>query len=104
MGKELKWKEPGLFLILKNCLFIPDLSHKLLSDSQLTRDLDCTVLMKPDCCIVQDGQTGQTMGVVLREVDCTTWKRRFKKANQFLFTSQRKDNCGHDIVALDIHL
>ena len=44
-------------LTLKNCLFVPDLSHKLLSVSQLTRDLDCTVLMKPGCCIVQDAQT-----------------------------------------------
>ena len=39
-------------LTLKNCLFVPELSHKLLSVSQLTRELDCVVLMKPGCCIV----------------------------------------------------
>ena len=39
---------------LNNCLFVPALSHKLLSVSQLTRDLNCTVLMKPGSCIVQD--------------------------------------------------
>lgn len=30
---------------LKNCLFIPSLSTKLLSNSQLTKELDCVVLM-----------------------------------------------------------
>ena len=49
-------------LTLKNCLFVPDLSHKLLSVSQLTRDLDCTVLMKPECCVVQHVQTGKIIG------------------------------------------
>ena len=49
-------------LTIKNCLFVPDLSHKLLSVSQLTRDLDCTVLMKLGCCIVQDVQTGKIIG------------------------------------------
>ena len=49
-------------LILKNCLFVPNMSHKLLAMSQLTRDLDCTVLMKPRCCIVQDAQTGKIIG------------------------------------------
>ena len=49
-------------LTLKNCLFVPGLSHKLLSVSQLTSDLDCTTLMKPGCCIVQDAQTGKIIG------------------------------------------
>ena len=30
---------------LKNCLLIPDLSNKLLSISQLTKELDCYVLL-----------------------------------------------------------
>ena len=30
------------------------------------------------------------LGVVLRRADCTTWKRKFKKAKQFLFTGQRR--------------
>ena len=49
-------------LTLNNCLFVPALSHKLLLVSQLTRDLNCTGLMKPGSCIVQDAQTGQTIG------------------------------------------
>ena len=49
-------------LTLKNCLFVPDLSHELLSVSQLIRDIDCTVLIKFGCCIVQDAQTGQIIG------------------------------------------
>ena len=49
-------------LTLKNYLFVSDLSHKLLSVSQLTRDLDCTILIKPECCIVQDAQTGKIIG------------------------------------------
>ena len=43
------------------------------------------------------------LNVVLREVDCTTWKRRFEKAMQFLFTGQRKDNYEHGTDVLDIH-
>ena len=37
---------------LKNCLLIPSLSHKLLSISQLTKELNCTVLFTLDGCIV----------------------------------------------------
>ena len=44
---------------LKNCLLIPSLSHKLLSVSQLTKQLNCTVLLTSDSCIVQDAQTGK---------------------------------------------
>ena len=33
-----------------------------MSVSQLTRDLDCTVLMKPGCCLMQDAQTGKIIG------------------------------------------
>ena len=49
-------------LKLKNCLLIPSLSHKLLSISQLTRVLNCTVLMSSSDCIVQDAQTGRIIG------------------------------------------
>ena len=47
---------------LKNCLLIPSLSHKLLSISQLTKELNCTVLLTSDSCIVQDTQTGKIIG------------------------------------------
>ena len=49
-------------LALNNCLFVPALFHKLLSLSQLTRDLDCIVLMKLGYRIVQDVQTRQIIG------------------------------------------
>ena len=39
-------------LKLKNCLFIPSLSHKLLSISQLTKELNCCVLMFSGGCYV----------------------------------------------------
>ena len=43
---------------LQNYLLIPSLSHKLLSVGQLTKELNCTVLMFSTRCIVQDAQTG----------------------------------------------
>ena len=49
-------------LKLNNCLLIPSLSHKLLSISQLTRELNCTVLMTSSDCVVQDTQTGRIIG------------------------------------------
>ncbi|XP_057540796.1 uncharacterized protein LOC130818653 [Amaranthus tricolor] len=49
-------------LHLKNCLLIPNLSHKLLSVSQLTKDLNCTVFLTSDHCVVQDARTGTIIG------------------------------------------
>ena len=49
-------------ITLKNCLYLPKLSHKLLSISQLTKELNCTVLMTSNGCIVQDARTGKTIG------------------------------------------
>ena len=49
-------------LHLKNCLLIPSLSHKLLSVSQLTKEMNCTVLLTSENCIVQDAQTGTIIG------------------------------------------
>ena len=56
-GEGIKVKGVGAISFTNNLtlkIIVLELSHKLLSVSQLTRDLDCTVLMKPDCCIVQD--------------------------------------------------
>jgi len=44
-SKELK---------LENCLYIPALSSKLLSISQVTKELNCVVLMFPTFCLLQD--------------------------------------------------
>uniref|UniRef100_A0A803N1T0 GAG-pre-integrase domain-containing protein n=1 Tax=Chenopodium quinoa TaxID=63459 RepID=A0A803N1T0_CHEQI len=47
---------------LNDCLLIPSLSHKLLSVSQLTKELDCTVLLTSSGCMVQEAQTGRIIG------------------------------------------
>ena len=44
-------------LKLKHGLLIPNLSYKLISVSQLTKKLNCTVLMIAHGCVVQDAQT-----------------------------------------------
>ena len=49
-------------LTLDDCLFVLNISHKLLSISQLTKNLDCKVLNKPGYCIVQDARTVQIIG------------------------------------------
>ena len=46
----------------KNCLLIPSSTHKLLSVSQLTKELNCIILMTYDGCIVQDALTGTIIG------------------------------------------
>ncbi|XP_071729103.1 uncharacterized protein [Rutidosis leptorrhynchoides] len=42
---------------LPNCLYIPALSHKLLSVSHVAKELNCKVLMYPTFCILQDIRT-----------------------------------------------
>ena len=49
-------------LKMNNCLLIPSLTHKLLSISQLTKELHCTTLMSSDGCLLQDTQTGRIIG------------------------------------------
>ena len=39
---------------IENCLLIPNLSHKLLSVNQLTRELNYIVLLTSNSCIVLD--------------------------------------------------
>lgn len=47
---------------LNHCLLIPNLSHKLLSISQLTKELNSEVLMCVNGCIVQEALTGEIIG------------------------------------------
>ena len=47
---------------LKYCLLIPSLTHKLLSISQLTKELNCIILKTSGGCIVQNAQTGIVIG------------------------------------------
>ena len=44
------------------CLLILSLSYKLLSVSQLTRELNYTILMSSTGCVAQDAQTGTAIG------------------------------------------
>ncbi|KAJ0939463.1 putative RNA-directed DNA polymerase [Helianthus annuus] len=46
-------------LRLSNCLYVPSLTHKLLSISHVTKELNCTVLMHPH---LQDIRTGKIIG------------------------------------------
>ena len=49
-------------LPLHDCLFVPSLSHNLLSIPQVTEQLDCVVLMYPLFCLLQDIQTKEIIG------------------------------------------
>nr|BAK64102.1 gag-pol polyprotein [Eustoma grandiflorum] len=49
-------------ITLQNCLLVPSLSTKLLSISQLTKALDCVVLMYPSFCLLQDIRTQAIIG------------------------------------------
>ena len=49
-------------LQLYNTLFVPSLSHKLLSVSQVTSDLNCNVLMYHTFCLLQDILTKEIIG------------------------------------------
>ena len=52
----------SLAMSLSNTLFVPFLSHKLLSISQLTKDLNCITLMYPNFCFIQDILTREIIG------------------------------------------
>ncbi|GJU41515.1 hypothetical protein Tco_1194472 [Tanacetum coccineum] len=45
-------------LKLSNCLYVPALSHKLLSISHVKKELNCSVIMQPTFCILQDIEDG----------------------------------------------
>jgi hypothetical protein len=49
-------------LHLSNTLLVPSLSHKLLSVSQITTELNCVVLMFSDFCLIQDILTKEIIG------------------------------------------
>ena len=49
-------------LKLKNCLYVPSLSQKLLSVSHVTKEVNCVVLMHPGFCLLQDIRTGKIIG------------------------------------------
>ena len=44
----------SLALSLSNTLLVPFLSHKLIYVSQITKELNCTVLIYPEFCLIHD--------------------------------------------------
>ena len=66
-GELASVKEAGTIeltptLKLSNCLFVPSLSHKLLSISHVSKELNCVILMYPTFCILQDIMSGMIIG------------------------------------------
>ncbi|XP_076888069.1 uncharacterized protein LOC143538382 [Bidens hawaiensis] len=66
-GEKMSFQSGGTIEILptlklSNCLYVPALSHKLLSISHVTKELNCSVLMQPTFCILQDIRTGTIIG------------------------------------------
>jgi len=49
-------------LKLKKCLYVPTLSSKLLFVSQVTKELNCVVLMFSNFCLLQDILTKEIIG------------------------------------------
>ena len=49
-------------LKLKNCLYVPALSSKLLSISHVTKELNCMVFMFSNFCLLQDILTKEIIG------------------------------------------
>ena len=47
---------------LSNCLYVPSLSHTLLSVSHVTKELNCIALMHPTFLYLQDIRTGKIIG------------------------------------------
>ncbi|KAI3768520.1 hypothetical protein L2E82_19267 [Cichorium intybus] len=66
-GEKMEVKQGGTIefspmLKLSNCLYVPSLSQNLLSISHVTKELNCSVLMHPTFCILQDIRTGAIIG------------------------------------------
>nr|GEZ68832.1 hypothetical protein [Tanacetum cinerariifolium] len=66
-GEKMGVKNGGTIKInleikLPNCLYVPSLSHKLLSISHVTKELNCSVLMHPSFYLLQDIKTGRIIG------------------------------------------
>ena len=47
---------------ISNCLYVPPMANKLLSVSHVTKELQCSLLMQPNFCVLQDLKTSSTVG------------------------------------------
>lgn len=65
-GVSLVIKAKSVYLSLSfqllNTLLVPSLSHKLLSVSQVTTELNCIILIYPTFCLLQDILTKEIIG------------------------------------------
>lgn len=82
------------------CLLVPSLKHKLMSRSQVTKQLNCCVLMYPKFCLIQDilpkdiiGHGTKRMFYISLMMSVRVMSTWFKGQ---LIT--RKDKCGCGIV------
>lgn len=50
-------------LSIDNVLYIPSFKHNLLSVSQLTKSLNCSLTFYPDSCVMQDLSTKMKIGL-----------------------------------------
>ena len=83
------------FINLKNCLLVPNLSHKLLYISQLTKELNCTVLLTFSIVVLwRMLKLGQSLDVVLNEEVCIMWMRRLNTVRLCLLVGLLIINCG----------
>ncbi|KAK8624287.1 hypothetical protein V6N13_065635 [Hibiscus sabdariffa] len=67
-GKTTQITHTGSFsfnpsLMLPKVLYVPQFTHNLLSVSQLTKDIHCSVMFYPDFCILQDLYSGRMKGI-----------------------------------------
>jgi len=84
-------------LKLKNCLYFSALSSKLLSLSQVTKELNCVVLMFSNFCILQKFLRMRSLGVVLNVKVFTTLMRLFERDMSCLLMEQLQGNSGYGI-------
>jgi hypothetical protein len=88
-------------LSLSYTLLVPSLSHKLMSVSQVTADLNCVVLLYSIFCLLQDILTKKIIGRGTKSEDYTM-SMTSVQAEQTLWIMRlaRKNNrFGYDIIA-----
>jgi hypothetical protein len=64
---------PTSSLSLPSSLFVPDSPFNLLSVSQLTKALQCSITFDPTSCVFQDLKTKEMIGSDMRKTGYITW-------------------------------
>lgn len=89
-------------LQLSNTLLVPSLSHKLLSVSQVTTELNCVVLIYLTFCLLPDILTNEIIGLVLKWGVYTTWKMLVWVMLTTYKVMRGNNKCGYGIQILAI--